>query len=62
MSDYSDTYLDNIEKAYEIQALQAKYVEAINDASGDTKAQESLTKLMNTQLTNLKSQDKITKA
>lgn len=61
MNKYSDHYLDGVNSIYQITSLQNKFMDAINNAEGNVTAQERIKKLMDEQLTNLKSKDKLTK-
>lgn len=61
MNKYSDHYLDGVNSIYQITSLQNKFMDAINDAEGNVTAQERIKKLMDEQLTDLKSRDKLTK-
>lgn len=56
----ADTYLDDINSAYAIQKLAAKFQDAINDNSGNLSAQKQITALMNEQLEDLKERDRLT--
>jgi hypothetical protein len=59
MSHY-DKYYDTVNAAYQLSALQSKYVDAIND-SDSTKTQKELTNLMNNQLQSLKEKEELSK-
>lgn len=61
MNKYSDHYLDGINSIYQITSLQNKFMNAINNAEGNVTAQERIKKLMDEQLADLKSRDKLTK-
>ena len=61
INDNADDYYDRINSMYEIQKLQHAFEEAIEDNTGNLKAQKSLTNLMNQQLKMLKDKDKLTK-
>lgn len=61
MNKYSDHYLDGINSIYQITNLQNKFMDAINNAEGNVTAQERIKKLMDEQLADLKSRDKLTK-
>lgn len=61
MNKYSDHYLDGVNSIYQITSLQNKFMDAINNAEGNVTAQERIKKLMDEQLTDLKSRDKLTK-
>lgn len=61
MNKYSDHYLDGINSIYQITSLQNKFMDAINNAEGNVTAQERIKKLMDEQLADLKSRDKLTK-
>lgn len=61
MNKYSDHYLDGVNSIYQITSLQNKFMDAINNAEGNVTAQERIKKLMDEQLANLKSRDKLTK-
>ena len=60
INDNADDYLDTINSMYEIQKLQDKFQNEIDNSRGDLKAQKSLTNLMNQQLKMLKDKDKLT--
>ena len=55
----ADQYLDTINRAYGIQQLQDKYLEAI-DSTDSLSAQQKLNKLMEQELSALKNKDKLT--
>lgn len=57
----ADRYLDTINSQYGIQALQQKYLDAI-DKTSSLAGQQKLTKLMNEQVEALKAQDKLSQA
>lgn len=61
MNKYSDHYLDGVNSIYQITSLQNKFMDAINNAEGNVTAQERIKKLMDEQLADLKSRDKLTK-
>lgn len=61
MNKYSDHYLDGVNSIYQITSLQNKFMDAINNAEGNVTAQERIKKLMDEQLVDLKSRDKLTK-
>lgn len=61
MNKYSDHYLDGVNSIYQITSLQNKFMDAINNAEGNVTAQERIKKLMDKQLADLKSRDKLTK-
>ena len=61
MNKYSDHYLDGVNSIYQITSLQNKFMDAINNAEGNVTTQERIKKLMDEQLTDLKSRDKLTK-
>ena len=61
MNKQSDHYLDGVNSIYEITSLQNKFMDAINNAEGNVTAQERIKKLMDEQLADLKSRDKLTK-
>lgn len=61
MNKYSDHYLDGVNATYQIVSLQNKFMDAINNAEGNVTAQERIKKLMDEQLSDLKSRDKLTK-
>lgn len=60
MKEQSDRYLDDVNKSYSILSLQTKFMDAINAAEGNAKAQADIKKLMNEQLSSLKEKDKLT--
>ena len=55
----ADQYLDTINSLYGIQALENKYLDAINDTDNIT-AQKQLKKIMDEELNNLRERDKLT--
>ena len=57
----SDMYLNNVEKAYEIQALRAKYMDTINDTTDVTK-QEKIRSIMEDQLDTLAKAEHLSQA
>ena len=61
MNKYSDHYLDGVNSIYQVTSLQNKFMDAINNAEGNVTAQERIKKLMDEQLADLKSRDKLTK-
>ncbi len=61
MNKYSDHYLDGVNSIYQITSLQNKFMDTINNAEGNVTAQERIKKLMDEQLADLKSRDKLTK-
>jgi TP901 family phage tail tape measure protein len=56
----ADQYLDTINSLYAIQELESKYVDAINDYSGNITAQQKLNSLMDEQISMLQTKDKLT--
>lgn len=56
----ADAYLDTINTTYEIQSLQNKFIDSINNTD-NIKAQERLTAIMDEQLEILRNKDKISK-
>jgi hypothetical protein len=59
MQDAADEYLDTVNSAYELQSLENKFQKAINNTEG-LKNQKALKKLMDEQLENLKTREKLT--
>lgn len=59
MNENAEMYLDDINSAYELSKLQYKFQDAI-DSTDSVSAQKQLNKLMNEQLDDLKSRDKLT--
>jgi len=59
MQDAADEYLDTVNSAYELQSLENKFQKAINNTDG-LKNQKALKKLMDEQLENLKTREKLT--
>lgn len=59
MNKNADEYLDTINSAFAVQELQSKYQKAINDTK-NIRNQQTLKKLMDAQLENLRAKEKLT--
>jgi hypothetical protein len=60
IQDYSDKYLDTINSAYAIDSTRRKFEDAINDNSGNLKAQQEINDLMEEQLSILEEKEHLT--
>ena len=59
INDNADRYLDTVNSTYEVQALEAKYMNAI-DSTDSISAQKKLNKVMEEELAALREKDKLT--
>ncbi len=57
----ADIYLDTINAQFKVTQLENKYLQAINNSIGNSKAQEKINKIMNEEMKMLREKDKLSK-